>query len=335
MAKNPTGQTSPNCGVGDVKVLYSSADLRDEIIRVLESPGPEDRRVVMVAFVGGQAEVFLPNPERMEIVCWLQPGATDAVTLGRLQKRGARLFESDRLHMKVYWSSRNGCVICSANASGAALGGGTQKEAGVWLPPGAVDIDRMWTEAKPKPVKASALKRLRRLSDEVIRNGVGHAPAATPDFAEWWRLPGRREWKLGAWEGTAEFANEAIEVAEKVFGIDAPHDYIDCEEGGVNRNDWVLSFNLSEIPGMGWLHADRVFAVPPTDKKAYLKDYPFQAVQFHPPNTYRPPFKIDTRFVRCFAQAAVDYGIKNLAESWTPPPKLLKRVAELYVSKAH
>src|SRR2546430_10883751 len=55
----------------------------------------------------------------------------NALTLDRLRRRKAKIFKSERLHMKVYWSSRKGCVICSANASGSALGGSSQKEAGV------------------------------------------------------------------------------------------------------------------------------------------------------------------------------------------------------------
>jgi hypothetical protein len=104
--------------------------------------------VALVAYVGGEAQAFLPDPNGLELVCWLQPGATDALTLGRLKKRGAILFKSKKLHMKVYWSSRKGCVVCSANASGNALGGGGLIEAGVRLPPGAVDCSAtIWVKA--------------------------------------------------------------------------------------------------------------------------------------------------------------------------------------------
>jgi hypothetical protein len=143
-----------------MKVLYSSDEVRGAIEGALSNPEPGERRFAMVAFVGGEGETFLLDPEGLKIVCWLQPGASDAPTLDSLRTRGAELFKSDRLHMKVYWSEKRGCVITSANASGAALGGGGQKEAGVWPPVGSVEIDRLWTQADPKPAGRAPIERL-------------------------------------------------------------------------------------------------------------------------------------------------------------------------------
>ena len=89
------------------KILYSSAELHDAIKDVLAEPQSHDRRTALVAFVDGAAEAFLPDPEGLEIVCWLQPGSTDALALERLQKRGAKIFKSERLHMKA---SRRGAA---------------------------------------------------------------------------------------------------------------------------------------------------------------------------------------------------------------------------------
>jgi hypothetical protein len=75
------------------KILYSSLELHDAINDILAEPQSHDRRVVLVAFVGGQAEAYLPDPKGLEIVCWLQPGSTDALTLERLQKRGAKIYK--------------------------------------------------------------------------------------------------------------------------------------------------------------------------------------------------------------------------------------------------
>ena len=50
--------------------------------RLSDQPQPGDRRVALVAYVGGEAQAFLPDPNGLELVCWLQPGATDALTLG-------------------------------------------------------------------------------------------------------------------------------------------------------------------------------------------------------------------------------------------------------------
>lgn len=117
-----------------MRILYTSADLHEAIKAILDSPAIGERRVVVVAYVGRKAEAFLPHPQGLEIVCALEPGATSAEAIVRLRERGAKVWQAERLHMKVYWSSRRGAVVCSANASAGALGRSGLKEAGVWLP---------------------------------------------------------------------------------------------------------------------------------------------------------------------------------------------------------
>jgi hypothetical protein len=308
-----------------MKVLYSAGDLRDAIQEILAAPEPGDRRVVLVAFVGGKAEAFLPAPRGMEIVCWLQPGSTDALTLERLQKRGAKLFKSERLHMKVYWSSRRGCVVCSANASGQALGGGDQKEAGVRLQPGAVNIERLWEEAKPNPVEGDDLKKLARENDRIIRNGA-RGDAATPaDFREWRSLSHPRDWKLGSWTDDAEFAQDAVDLAHRTYGVSAPHYLFNTKKGQVRPRDWLLTFKWPHISNASWLYVDFVVKVRPADKAAYFKDYSFQAVQVHKPDRYRPPFQIDSAFRAALKRAVGKFGVEKLEapNSLTPPNRLL------------
>src|SRR4051812_18295669 len=92
-------------------LLYTSADLHHAIKKTLGSPQCDERRVALVAYVGAGAEAFLPDVKGLEIICSLTPGATSAETLIRLRQRGAKLLQSPRLHMKVYWSSLKGTVI--------------------------------------------------------------------------------------------------------------------------------------------------------------------------------------------------------------------------------
>jgi hypothetical protein len=47
-----------------MEILYSSIELRDAIKKVLATPEADDRRVALVAYVGGQAQAFLPESER-------------------------------------------------------------------------------------------------------------------------------------------------------------------------------------------------------------------------------------------------------------------------------
>lgn len=177
-----------------MKMLYTSAELKRAISDLLSDPEPGDRRVVMVAYVGGRAEAFWPDPQNLEIVCWLQPGATDPLTLARLRKRQAILFKSDRLHMKVYWSSRKWCVICSANASGSALGNTSQKETGVLLARGEVDIERLWSYAQPTEIEQVDLGRLALSTKRLKPRSMSGNQKGAPDFLEW------REFRIDNWK---------------------------------------------------------------------------------------------------------------------------------------
>jgi hypothetical protein len=313
-----------------MRVLYSSGELHDSIKEVLAAPQLGDRRVALVAFVGGSAQAFLPDPDGLEIVCWLQPGATDALTLERLKRRGAKLFKSDRLHMKVYWSSRRSCVICSANASGQALGGGNQKEAGVWLPPDVVDIARLWHEASPEPVEDDDLGRLAIEGEHASRRGGGGVAAPCADFREWRSLPWRRGWKLGAWTHDADFAQNALKRSARAHGVTRPNYLIDTKKGQARPQDWLLMFNSPAVAYVRWLYVDFVVEVPRTDE-AYVNGYPFQAVQIHKPKLCpTPPFRIDPFFKAALRRAVKGYGIQEVdeLEVAAPPEDLLNRIAK-------
>src|SRR5882762_3177429 len=113
----------------NAKVLYTSGAIYKQIQGLFGKPTPKDRRVVMVAYVGADALKFLPNPKGIRVICSPVLG-TSHVALEELKKRGATVEASDRLHMKVYWSERNGCVMASANLSRNALGMKGLNEAG-------------------------------------------------------------------------------------------------------------------------------------------------------------------------------------------------------------
>jgi hypothetical protein len=314
-----------------MKILYSSTELHDAIKDVLADPQPGDRRVALVAFVGGQAQAFLPDPNELEIVCWLQPGATDALTLDLLRKRSAKIYKSQRLHMKVYWCSRRGCVICSANASGHALGAGAQKEVGVWLPPNIVDIERLWSYANPKPINDADLKRLARLAERVPKYNASGSEASRPDFLGWQNFSGRLDWKLGWWDENAKFAKEAVKIAKRAYGVMAPEDFLAVTKEQARPHDWFLTFRLAHGTDLVWMRVDFIIEVSPSDKAAYDEDYPFQAVQANPIRAYPPPpFVLDQAFRSAFKKAIKAYGEGRIEilESLRPPKPLLDLIAE-------
>jgi hypothetical protein len=64
--------------------------------------------------------------------------------------------------MKVYWASKPGVVITSANLSTNALGAGDLKEFGVLLPATSIDIDEVIKTLKLRPFSREEMDRLER-----------------------------------------------------------------------------------------------------------------------------------------------------------------------------
>jgi len=185
-----------------VTVLYSSDEIHAAIKRIFSEPSTQDRRVALVAFVGGDGESYLPHPKGLRVICSPSPGGTDPDTLRRLLKRGAKVEFSNKLHMKVYWSRSRGCIISSANASSSALGVAGLREAGAYFPPGLVDIDRLIKYASPRLVRRSDLHKLDRRSRE-HKKKVGNEEekkGKAPEFLDWYNSPHRSKWKM-AWFG--------------------------------------------------------------------------------------------------------------------------------------
>jgi phosphatidylserine/phosphatidylglycerophosphate/cardiolipin synthase-like enzyme len=130
-AARPQKQHAPGRGRGalrtkalpgrPVTVLYTTGAIFKEIRRLFANPTSTDRRVAVVAYVGADALAFLPSPRGIDVVCSPTPLGTSHVGVKKLIKRGAQVRVADRLHMKVYWSERRGCVITSANLSTNAL----------------------------------------------------------------------------------------------------------------------------------------------------------------------------------------------------------------------
>jgi len=290
-----------------MEVLYSSESVSRKIKEVLGQPRKGDRRVALVAFVGRHAESFLPHPDGLEIICWLRPGATDAVALTNLEERGARLFKARRLHAKVYWSSRRGCVITSANASASALARGGLTEVGVWLPPGAVDIQQMIDKAGPKPIRRKDLLLLAKAPRPAFspeRELEGNAPRGF-SFSRWMedreKYPETVKWKIGWWnDKTAEASAISKRMAKMMFAVPEPHDVLYVKEGQVDEREWLLTFRHPAVTNLAWMWVDFPVTVPPTDE-TYDPDYPVQAVQVLPPSLLsQPPFLLDRAFKAAF-----------------------------------
>ncbi len=143
-----------------MEILYTSEAVRRAIRDVLAKGS--GRRVAVAAFVGAGAEAYLPSPRGLELYCWpAVPGTNPAAVRKLGRKLGVAVHFAARVHIKLYWSSRRGAVITSANLSSNAFGHGDLKEFGVRVSRGDVDIDRVIKSLKATKMTDAALSDLR------------------------------------------------------------------------------------------------------------------------------------------------------------------------------
>lgn len=330
-----------------IEVLYSSSAILSRLKFLLGEPSRDDRRVVLVAYVGDGARAYLPSPNGLRVICNPSAGGTSARVLRELRDAGARVQLSGKLHAKVFWSEERGCIIGSANASTSALGVGGLKEAAVLLPPGMVDIDKLIAHAAPADATEAALARLqkeikdlpRRFRPESDSNSAGRNDRI--DFGTWFESANRGSdpWKLGWWtEASIRHARSAIVKAKTEYGVAKPSDYFNAAYGTVSKHDWLLCFDIDDedTKSICWLFVDFVVSVSPSDKGAYDKACPFQAIQVHPlKKCPSPPFQITQPFRKAFRRALRDWGVRRIRKrrSLVPAQALLKETHLLFLEE--
>jgi phosphatidylserine/phosphatidylglycerophosphate/cardiolipin synthase-like enzyme len=190
-----------------MEILYTSGDVHKAIKKIFSSPCK--RRVAVVAYLGVNAENYLPNPKNLEIVCCPEPGATSPRAVRALIDRGAIIQFSEGLHSKVYWSNK-GCVITSANISHRALGNAPQKEAGIFLDSSALDIDRLISESKPFKITQALMDKLEILDRKIKRvNELKTQNSTKTQFDDWYNSPYREPWKINWYDSEIALAKNA------------------------------------------------------------------------------------------------------------------------------
>jgi len=318
-----------------MRTLYRSGDVHKAIKKIFSLPCK--RRVAVVAYLGVNAENFLPNPNNIEIICCPEPGATSPDAIRKLLNRGAKVRFSDGLHSKVYWSNK-GCIITSANVSHRALGSSTQKEVGVLIDSSDFDIDRLINESNPYDITQKLMNMLSK-QDRKINRAVGIKSSSSQKFSfiEWYNSPYREPWKFGWWsENNLETSRAAIEKSEEVYNIREPADSLNVSKSQASRDDWFLCFKTTNkgIKRIEWMYVDFVVPVEPDEKNAYEKEYPFQAIQVHKLSQYPlPPFHISKEFTKAFKNAVKEYGIEKIENSLTlRVSKKLLALTEKYIN---
>ncbi len=324
-----------------MRFLGNSAELHSAIKRILQAPTAGERRVVLVAYVGARAEAFLPDPKGLEVICALEPGATSAAALVSLRDRGAKIRQSSGLHMKVYWSSRRGAIVCSANASSAALGRNGSKEVGVALSSGTIDIDQLIAYANPKPIRPYDLQRLAHISDQITaaqpRKLRRKLENDSPTLDRWLRTPGYKSWKIGAWWVDDVSLSAAAREESERYGVSEPGDYFGCEKGNLpTEGEWVLTFNGKTTKEARWTYVDRVVKIRRAEK-AFDCNFRYQAIQINPSRDCpSPPFRLDAKARAILSRALKDYGSKRLDDEQRDlkPPTGLIRLLRKHMTDA-
>jgi hypothetical protein len=323
------------------EVLYKSATIRKKINELFGTPDKSDRRIALVAYIGQDYADYLPNPVGVDVVCNPTPGATSVIAVDGLLKAGASVRFSDKLHMKVYWSESRGCVITSANLSKNAFGVRGLKEAGVWLEPKSVDIDKLVKEAQPYAVTDFNIERLRVDGNRYDR-AVAQAKPREADtgfqYLDWYRLSpaARTPWKVGDYNGDDGIADAARDRLKNQFNTDEAANWHGVSKKlALREEDWLLQFEYDYEKGTvvgkpAWMFVDFVvrFGRPGTD--------PYQAIQVRPIQNYeRPPFRLTAEFKEAFSEAVLKLKDRSPAKgSMLPSGLLLKEIADRLLKEA-
>ncbi len=315
-----------------IKILYRSGDVHKAVKKIFDLPCK--RRVAVVAYLGANADKFLPNPNNIEIICCPEPGSTSPAAIRKLLHRGAKIRFSDGLHSKVYWSNK-GCIITSANISHRALGNNPQKEVGVLINSSDFDIDRLINESHSYDITQELMNKLSK-QDRKTNRAVGNKAGKSQKFPfiEWYNSPYREPWKIGWWtESILESSKAAVKKSKEVYNVSEPARFLNVSKSQASRDNWFLRFGITSkgIKQIGWMYVDFVVHVDPDEKNAYEREYPFQAIQVHKSSRYPPPpFHISKEFTKAFKSAVKEYGIEKIEYSPTlkAPKKLLDLTAK-------
>ncbi|HLW99799.1 MAG TPA: phospholipase D family protein [Candidatus Acidoferrales bacterium] len=318
------------------RLLPDGQSIRKEVRRLFNKE--KGRRVALVAFVGKNAEAYLPRPKGLELVCWPQAPGTNPTTVGFLLKKKVDVRFAKRLHMKVYWTKNHGAVVTSANLSTNAYGAGALHEAGVLLPSTSIDIDALLEAVSPQKVTKSALAKLKRAAAATIRRSL--RPQEKRSFLDWLSMVKRPRWLLCCINlHTSSPSQRLRDVAKEETGSSTVFDWVNCRKGELNPEDFALTLILGSSRGpvvSGWLYVHRV-VLPNRRDKRYNKDWPYEAGQLYR-NSACPsqPFHIDGAFRRALRATYRELGKKadkvfSIEITRSPGTKLLERLRKHYV----
>lgn len=319
-------------------LLENSGQIHAKLKELFSTNTRDQKRVIVVAYVGAAAPTLLPDAAGITIYCNPQPESTNAYALSKLIGQGANVHFVKGLHMKLYWVKGAGAIVTSANLSTNALGHSGLHEYGVFLHNAEeVDIDRVVAGLDARPCDESMLKQMQREHDIFWsnRNGDDQEAPKSPDFAEWYNSIARREWKIGGYLEGIDVAASVEARIKREYDVSEPNHAISCTEKTYQRGDWILQYDRSgkggKLTNFEWMFVQFVERVSSKDK-AYMKAEPYQAVEATRSSHLCEPFHANKAFERAFKKAVDKYGPAKLhdREKMTVPPSLIEHIAEFY-----
>jgi hypothetical protein len=308
-------------------ILYRSSDIRKAIIDIFRNS--KGRRVVITAFVGSGAEAYLPNPKGIELICWPNPSGTNPKALKVLNKLGVKIFFSDRLHTKLYWTEDLGAVITSANLSTNAFGAGKLKEFGIFIPSEKIDINRVLTGLKKRKITKKELLELEKAHRSYqSTNKIAIKFGDVTSFLDWYQDKYHEKWKLYFWGEELPFSSNAIHIAKQEYGVLHPFTSIMCAKKSYEKGDWVLCVKfIKDMPKkLEWVVIDFVTDVDQSDP-IWDPDCPCEAVQLRSMKYNPPPFQIDEKFRKAFFKALKQVNVSKFNNDGSIGP--LKKLIEI------
>lgn len=289
------------------QVLYSSLAVKNKVLELMKDD--TCKRVIVVAFVGIDAEEYLEKPKGIQLICWPHPGSTNPESLVRLEKLGVKIEFCDRLHMKIYHSSRHGTIVASSNLTNNAFGENGLKEAGVFLNKYEFNIDRIINSLERRKPNEEDFKKLWEAYDNNINNIRGGKSSRKRKYSEWVEDPiSRKPFKLAVYiETNDEYPDEVINEANK-FGLNEPLDSFYCTNVDFNVGDWLLCVQVinKTITGkLSWMFVESKVKLRKRVEENYC------VLQFKLLKN-EEPFQLDSKIIRAIISVCKDLGADEI-----------------------
>lgn len=289
----------------NIKILSSSKEIKVAIKDIFSVKN--QRRVAISAFVGDEANAYLPYPKGIELYCWPKAGGTNPNAIRDLQTRGVDVYFSDSLHMKLYWSKK-GLVVTSANLSTYALGSGGLKEIGVLLPASSIDINKIIQSISARGAEDDEITNLEKEHKKIYRTNPDLSSKSKTEysFRQWYELKNHgKKWKIAfCFPANVSLSKKGSEVLEREHGSKSYERIMEISDNDYEQDDWILSyeFNGKKPVDIEWIYAHHVVKV--LRKRKDKTKYHYQIIQANKLKAYdKKPFEIDAAFKKAFSYA--------------------------------